>query len=222
MSCKYKSQTLLFCSGLFSFSIFRGKNLEMDRRGTESGREVMKELKSRQSSIISLQIFIQETLTELTALADEARSAGALSADVVAICAVLTAAHLGALGTIETWRTTCKGKRPVNFLLASSAHYTEIIQSPVLCTGGFCATGFNLMRGSTLPADCVARKPVQSSPVQSASKHQQTETHNSWGSTWQHMKKLAGGKRLLRFHFSNSKSKSWCTRSDRHRKIKSV
>lgn len=57
---------------------------------------------------MSLCMFIPETLTELTALADEARSAGAQSADVVAICAVLTAAHLSALGAVETRRTTCK------------------------------------------------------------------------------------------------------------------
>lgn len=63
---------------------------------------IKKQKKSTQISIISCRHTIPETLTELAALADEARSAGALSADMVAISAVLTAAHLGALGAIET------------------------------------------------------------------------------------------------------------------------
>lgn len=48
---------------------------------------------------------MSQTLTELAALADEARPAGTLSADVVAVSAVLTAAHLGALRAVETRRT---------------------------------------------------------------------------------------------------------------------
>lgn len=42
------------------------------------------------------------TLTELTALSDEARPAGALSADVVAVGPVLTATHLRTLSAVET------------------------------------------------------------------------------------------------------------------------
>lgn len=41
------------------------------------------------------------TLTELAAVADEARPAGAPSAHVVAVGAVLAAAHLSALGAVE-------------------------------------------------------------------------------------------------------------------------
>lgn len=45
-------------------------------------------------------------LTELAALADEARPAGALAADVVTVGPVLAAAHLGAVGTVEAGRAT--------------------------------------------------------------------------------------------------------------------
>lgn len=62
-------------------------------------------------------------LTELTALPNEARPAGAVAADVVAVGAILAAAHLSTLGTVETRRTTCGGGGgestafPVNFRL---------------------------------------------------------------------------------------------------------
>lgn len=47
-----------------------------------------------------------QTLTELAALPDEARPAGTLTADVVAVGAVLAAAHLGTVGAIEPGRAT--------------------------------------------------------------------------------------------------------------------
>lgn len=46
-------------------------------------------------------MFVAETLTELAAVADEARPAGAQSADVVTVCTVLAAADLSALGPVE-------------------------------------------------------------------------------------------------------------------------
>lgn len=60
-------------------------------------------------------------LTELTALPNEARPAGALAADVVTVGAILAAAHLSTQGAVETRRTTCGGEEsmafPVNFQL---------------------------------------------------------------------------------------------------------
>lgn len=49
---------------------------------------------------------VEETLTEFAALPDEARPAGALTTDVVAVGAVLAATHLGTVGTVEPGRTT--------------------------------------------------------------------------------------------------------------------
>lgn len=49
---------------------------------------------------------LRKTLTEFAALPDEARPAGALTADVVAVGAVLAAAHLGTVGAVEPGRTT--------------------------------------------------------------------------------------------------------------------
>lgn len=105
-------------------------------------------------------MLIPETLTELAALSDEACPAGTLSADVVAVCAILTAAHLGAFGAEETRRTTCR-ERLVNFHNCSPrpshqlfTREKEIIQAAVLCKRGFCAAGFNLLQGSSPPADC--------------------------------------------------------------------
>lgn len=49
------------------------------------------------------------TLTELAALSDEARPAGTQSAHVVAVRSVLTATHLGALGSVETRGTAWRG-----------------------------------------------------------------------------------------------------------------
>lgn len=68
------------------------------------------------------------TLTELAALSDEARPAGALSADVVAVRSVLTATHFGALGAVETRGTACGGNtaRPYEaaFSVSCSARQT--------------------------------------------------------------------------------------------------
>ena len=50
-----------------------------------------------------------QALTELTALSYEARPAGALSADVLAVRPVLTAAHFSTLRAVETCRTAWKG-----------------------------------------------------------------------------------------------------------------
>lgn len=124
---------------------------------------------------------ILETLTQLAALSDEARPAGTLSAHVVAVCAVLTAAHLGALGAVETRRTTCR-ERPVNFHNTLPRHQLftrrrSSKQQHVWRKRGFCATGFNLLHGSSPPVQSKSK----SSPVQSASKHNQQlkiENHN--------------------------------------------
>lgn len=63
-------------------------------------------------------------LTELTALPNEARPAGALAAYVVAVGAVLAAAHLSTLGAIETRRTTCGGGERAWRFLSTSNFYS--------------------------------------------------------------------------------------------------
>lgn len=49
------------------------------------------------------------SLTEFTALSYEASPAGALSIDVVTVCPILTATHLGTLGAVETCGTAWRG-----------------------------------------------------------------------------------------------------------------
>lgn len=72
-------------------------------------------------------------LTELTALPNEARPAGALATDVVAVGAVLAAADLSTLGAVETRRTTCGREHGVSCQLptftASAVLTEEIIQA---------------------------------------------------------------------------------------------
>lgn len=130
---------------------------------------------------------ILETLTELAALSDEARPAGTLSAHVVAVCAVLTAAHLGALGAVETRRTTCR-ERPVNFHNTLPRHQLftrrrSSKQQHVWRKRGFCATGFNLLHGSSPPVQS------KSSPVQSS---QLLNTTSSWSSSSSRLKLTTG------------------------------
>lgn len=49
-----------------------------------------------------------KTLTELTAWADEARPAGALSSDVVTVRSILATTHFSALGAVETRGAACR------------------------------------------------------------------------------------------------------------------